>query len=152
MKKCKTCNIELTNSNWIPSHKVKGSLKCRSCVSTERKEYYKTNKTLIDTKAALYREQNPEMTLWSRAKQRAKKKRLEFSINVEDVKIPSNCPILDIPLEKTNNKNNSPSLDRIDPSKGYVKGNIQVISWRANNLKSDGTLEEFQKLVAFLKG
>ena len=40
-----------------------------------------------------------------------------------------------------------PSPDKIDPSKGYVKGNIRVISWRANNLRCNGTLEEFEALV-----
>ena len=44
----------------------------------------------------------------------------------------------------------SPSLDQIVPGLGYVKGNVQVISHRANTLKSDGTLEEFKKLVIFL--
>ena len=49
------------------------------------------------------------------------------------------------------NRFSSPSLDRIDNTKGYVPGNLQVISYRANQLKSDGTLEEFRKLVAHLE-
>jgi hypothetical protein len=40
----------------------------------------------------------------------------------------------------------SPSLDRIKPELGYVPGNIQVISARANVMKNDATPEE---LLAF---
>lgn len=43
--------------------------------------------------------------------------------------------------------NNAPSIDRFDNNKGYEKGNVAVISWRANNLKRDATLDELQKVV-----
>jgi hypothetical protein len=43
------------------------------------------------------------------------------------------------------------SLDRIVPELGYVKGNIAVISNRANSLKSNATLEELERLCAWLK-
>jgi hypothetical protein len=46
---------------------------------------------------------------------------------------------------------NSPSLDRIDNTKGYVPGNVWVISWRANDLKRNATLEELKLLVAALE-
>ena len=42
---------------------------------------------------------------------------------------------------------NSPTLDKFIPSKGYVKGNVQIISWRANNLKNDGSPEEWIKIA-----
>jgi hypothetical protein len=42
-------------------------------------------------------------------------------------------------------------IDRIDTSKGYLKDNIKVISWRANRLKSDGTLEELEKIVNYMR-
>jgi hypothetical protein len=44
---------------------------------------------------------------------------------------------------------NSPSLDRIDNSKGYIEGNVIVVSWRANNLKRDASIQELQKIVEF---
>lgn len=90
--------------------------------------------------------------LWYFAKLRAKKKGLEFNLEISDIVIPDKCPILGIPLTKENNKqdDSSPSIDRIDNLKGYVKGNIQIISWRANNIKSNGTVEEHKKVVDFM--
>ena len=102
-----------------------------------------------------WRTKNPKSYMLHNAKSRAKKKNLEFDLTVEDFDIPEFCPVLGLKLEQTwgeGCKDNKPSLDRIDSSKGYVRGNVQVMSWRANNLKSDGTLEEFLKLTEFLSG
>jgi hypothetical protein len=76
-----------------------------------------------------------------------------FNLTLEDITIPEFCPILGIKLEKGygTNRDNSPSLDRFDPSKGYLKGNVYVVSWRANALKRDGTLEEFKKLIHWME-
>ena len=133
---------------------------CNSCA----REYMKLNrKSRIDSGVSRqdvynyrWRKNNPEKYIFQTAKSRAKKKGVEFNISLEDIVIPSSCPVLGIPLfieegfyGKGKNPNN-PSLDRIDPNKGYIKGNVQVISWRANDLKKNGTLEEFKKLVEFL--
>lgn len=84
------------------------------------------------------------------AKCRAKRKGLEFSITEEDIDIPMICPVLGIPLKKNKTSgfhNNSPSLDRIDNNRGYVPGNVRVISNRANMLKCDATIEELEKVL-----
>jgi hypothetical protein len=39
------------------------------------------------------------------------------------------------------------SFDRIDPTKGYIKGNVQIVSQRANRIKSNSTLEEFEEMA-----
>lgn len=85
-----------------------------------------------------------ESDLLKQAKYRAKKNNLEFDIDISDVLIPKTCPILNIPLfsSKGHSGPNSPSIDRIDSSKGYVKGNVQVISHKANTIKSNATLQE----------
>lgn len=99
-----------------------------------------------------WRELNPEKAILIQAKSRAKERGLEFSLTLEDIKIPEVCPILGIPLQQGGGRFwNSPSLDRIDSSKGYLKENVHVISGRANILKRDGTLEELTKLVNYLK-
>jgi len=64
------------------------------------------------------------------------------------------CPVLGIPLtinEQRTSRDNSYSLDRIDNNKGYVPGNIQIISVKANNMKSNATLEELEALVAYMR-
>lgn len=98
---------------------------------------------------------NPEKSLLQEARKRARKKSLEFSIDLADVQIPEACPILGIPIiRNTGGRNaspNSPTLDRIDPSKGYIRNNVWVISWRANKLKSDATLKELELLVSALQ-
>jgi len=85
------------------------------------------------------------------SKARAKKSGIGFSISEEDIIIPENCPVLGIPLHRCqkDNWNNSPSIDRIDNSKGYTKDNIVIVSRRANILKKDATIEELQKLASF---
>lgn len=82
--------------------------------------------------------EEPEWALWHRAKKRAAAKRLPFSITLKSVVIPETCPILGIPLVIGEGRApESPSLDRVVPSKGYVTGNCRVISDHANRLKSN---------------
>lgn len=96
---------------------------------------------------------NTSKIMYHDARKRAKRKGLRFNLLPEDCAIPKRCPVLGIPLRYGTGFRhaNSPSLDRIDNKKGYVRGNVIVISWRANSLKSNGTLPEFKKLVTWLK-
>lgn len=88
--------------------------------------------------------------MFTAAKYRAEQKGIEFDIDIDDIIIPDKCPILecDFVYGTSNNYSYSPSLDRIDNSKGYIKGNIQVISSKANTMKNSATQEE---LVKFCK-
>lgn len=79
------------------------------------------------------------------AKARAKKAGLPFDLTLEDIVIPALCPALGTPMVK-------PSLDRTIPSLGYVKGNVQVISHRANRLKCDCTdANELLAVAAYIE-
>ena len=49
-------------------------------------------------------------------------------------------------------RDRTPSLDRFVPNLGYVKGNIRVISFRANRLKSDATIDEMRQVLAYMEG
>lgn len=120
----------------------------------------KTSKMTLCNKCNCERvkSQSPEWRMHNRCKQRAKKSGMEFDLKVDDIVIPSHCPILGIELLITGHeygkghgpKRNSPSLDRIDNSKGYVKGNVQVISQQANKMKSDASFKELHLFAKWI--
>ena len=88
------------------------------------------------------------------AKKRAKKKNIEFSIGAEDLEKVTHCPLLGIEFSFSNtraSRHDSPSIDRIDPSKGYIPGNVWVISQKANTIKSNATLNELKLIYTNLK-
>lgn len=96
--------------------------------------------------------------MYRNARSRAKRYGYPFEIDPEDCLVPPRCPILDIPLRslsgegKGNGKGRghmsdfSPSLDKIDPALGYVKGNVIVVSMRANRLKGELTPDQLIEL------
>lgn len=108
---------------------------------------YKNNYTLQ------YHRSNPEKYLWKSAKTRAERDGKEFLIEISDIVIPEFCPALGIKLsgvrEGGRPKFSTPSLDRKDNSLGYIKGNIFVISWRANQLKSNMSILEMKGILAY---
>ena len=94
-----------------------------------------------------YRVHKPEKQIIRSAKYRANKRGIAFDITDVDVEFPTHCPVFGIPLVMNLNsgpggKQNSYSLDRIYPEKGYVKGNVQIISHLANSMKSAATPEQ----------
>lgn len=92
-----------------------------------------------------WKRENAALLLFYGARQRAANTGLAFDLEPSDVVIPEKCPWLGIAIEVgvgKGRRDNSPSLDRIDNSRGYVKGNVEVVSWRANNLKSTATFDE----------
>lgn len=96
--------------------------------------------------------QNVPRKLWHAAKTRAAKKKLPFNISPEDIVIPAVCPVLGIQIVRNKGNNgsrnaSSPSVDRIYPELGYIKGNVRVISLRANILKNNATLAEIELLL-----
>jgi len=61
---------------------------------------------------------------------------------------------LNIEINKGNNgapSLNSPSIDRIDNKLGYTKDNIRIISYKANTLKNDSSIEEYTNIFNFYK-
>lgn len=94
----------------------------------------------------------PEYQMWERAKHRAKRQGVPFDIAWTDIAIPEYCPMLGIKMEHgADNHHNSPSLDKIVPRLGYIVGNIQVISKRANRIKTDASFSEFELMYLFWK-
>lgn len=93
----------------------------------------------------------PKHKIWERSKRRARKNGTVFDLTIFDIPdIPKNCPVFGIKLQPNNIAgplDTSPSIDRIIPELGYIKGNIRIISNRANRLRADATLEELMYLV-----
>ena len=89
-------------------------------------------------------------------KNHAKNKGLEFTISLEYLTsiAPDVCPVLGIPLSwcVSNRKvsDNSPSVDRINPDKGYIEGNVVWLSSKANRIKNSGTAEEHLAIYKFI--
>ena len=104
--------------------------------------------------ARKWRQENPILQILKSAKDRAKKKGLEFNLVESDIVMPKYCPVFpEIQLCKSDGRvsNNSPSLDRVDNNKGYVKGNVRIISYKANRLKNNGILEDFKRLIEYME-
>lgn len=111
-----------------------------------------------------YHRQNPrhkrrdvKSHLVKRAKRRARKAGMEATITVRDLVWPTHCPVLGIELDyQPNGQRDSrnpgnPSLDRWDNTKGYVPGNVFVISMRANVLKSNATAAELEAVMRYAR-
>lgn len=126
---------------------------CTNC----GKIFPKTSKTVTlcgDCNSNRVKGESVERKMLRRAKQRAKDKNLEFNLTIEDVVIPTHCPILNIKLKmhkgRSGGNPNSPALDRVDNNKGYVKGNVMVMSHLANMMKSSATTEEMIKFAEWV--
>jgi hypothetical protein len=93
---------------------------------------------------------------WRRLRRKAYLLGMEFNLEITDLVPPKSCPVLGIEIAIGDGRSyqaqqSSPSIDRFDNSKGYIKSNIRIISKRANALKSDATLEEMERLVAYMR-
>jgi hypothetical protein len=122
----------------------------RNCKQCEDK-YRKANMQRINEYAKKYRKDNIEKSMLFAARARAKEQGIQIDIYIEDIVVPEFCPVLGIKLSVDGDKNNSPSLDKMIPERGYTKGNVKVISWRANWIKNNATPEEIEKLYIYSK-
>lgn len=122
-------------------------------IKEKNRNYYHKNKKDIQVRARARNIKSKEKVILGKAKQRAKEKGWDFNLTLDDIVIPEMCPVLGIPIYRDLKKlvDNSPTLDRIDNTKGYVKGNVCVISHRANVIKSFGSLEDHQKVIEYIK-
>lgn len=128
-------------------------------IRAAQEKYRERNADRINKRAAELKREKPEKYLCQLAKGRAKRLGVPFSLTPADIHIPDLCPVLGvrlsfakhIPGKRGGPSSETPTIDRMNPRKGYVPGNVEVISWRANSLKKDGTLEEFELLVRWMK-
>ena len=142
-------------------------IECRECGTTFQRtvrapKYYcsvecrrKTNNRSQEENIRLWHKRNPHVNILRSLKHRAKNRGLEFNLTKEDIIIPEVCPILGIPIqshigEGRGGRFDSPSVDRIDNNKGYIKGNVWVISQLANAMKSEASPEQLIKFAEWV--
>lgn len=105
-----------------------------------------------------WKKSNPLKYLLVKAKSRARLQGLDFALTPTDFPVlPTHCPILGLELKyiQAKAKMGDPciaTLDKLDSSKGYVVGNVAIVSLRANRLKSDASLAELKMLASWLEG
>lgn len=127
-------------------------LKNQEHIKIKSREWRVNNKERRNEASRRWARNHPEQALLNYAKRRARIRNIEFDLQLEDIQIPEFCPVLGIPLFQGDRMNpNSPSLDRINPLRGYIKHNVAVISLRANNLKKDASLEEIRRLLLWME-
>lgn len=134
-------------------HKINGSkLNERS-----RNGYYKHKDQRLSTRKDRH-EMEPWHQMVTTARIRASKENLPFDIDADYIKsiFPCDwkCPVFQLSLSistKGQSRDNSPSLDKLIPALGYIKGNCVVISLKANRMKNNGTLQELEQLVVYLR-
>ena len=163
-KECNRCKKLLPVLSFSVNKSAKDRLqsRCRDCDKQyqakrrlENKDSlleYGRNYTANKRKDFNYRLQ----MLLNASKQRASKYNREHTITLDDIKnkypVDGKCPVFGIELQfnSTGFRDNSPSIDRIDSLKGYTVDNIQIISWKANSIKRNASLEELTLLVNYL--
>lgn len=118
------------------------------------KQYYQRNKERIRATTKEAHRADPRVAMYKAAQVRAKAKKMLFTLSLNDIVIPSHCPILGIPIVVGDGFrcHGSPSLDRVDPKKAYTPDNCRVISFKANTIKNDGTIEDHERVIAYMRG
>lgn len=94
--------------------------------------------------------ERPAEAMWAKAKTRAARRGIKFTITPADIKIVTHCPILGTRLTFSGSGPSRATLDRIVNSRGYVPGNVGVISYRANTLKSNLTRKQLEGLLRWV--
>lgn len=135
---------------------------CKECMTAYRKrnaekakkyakKYREGNRDIVNKKKReAYKNLEVRQKLLSQCRNRALRKGIPFNLDIEDIIIPDICPLLEVNfiLGTKGNYEYTYSLDRIENDKGYIKGNVQVISKKANSMKNNATKEE---LITFAK-
>jgi len=118
------------------------------------KKYRLSHSDEVKKRIVDWESKNPNLKRFISLRAAAKIRKQEFSLVFDKIYWPTHCPILGIEIDYSlhrGRKANGPSFDRIDNLKGYIPGNVRVVSNRANIIKNDGTLEEHQKVIDYLK-
>ena len=158
-KICRNCKQEklLEKYQLFKSHNGKEYSRhtCRDCINLRTLSKETPSDKRQKANREKKRRESWEYSMFHQAKQRSIKKSIPFDLDQEYIKsiLTESCPILGIPLKKGTGSfsDNSPSLDRINPKLGYVKGNVKVVSDRANRIKRDASIEELKAIINYME-
>lgn len=158
---CSVCGVSKPGSAFLTdARKLNGCRSwCRACANAVRTRDYAERHSSYKARQLRARSRNFAKIMLSRLKLRASRAKLPFDLTLDYlarlIDDTPNCSVFGTPLESGIGAGqvgpNSPSVDRRIPALGYVTGNIAIISWRANRLKGDGTLDELRQLVGWLE-
>lgn len=164
-KECKTCKKLLPTELFAINRANKDGLQiaCKSCDNARQKQRRLTKQKEIQEYSKEYRKRNKNnlefrlQGLLNASRARAREKGRDHELTLQDLKnlfpVDGCCPVFGFKLEwnQAGFRETSPSLDRIDSTKGYTLDNVQIISWKANRIKSYATVEELEAVIAFMK-
>ena len=160
-KTCESCHNVFPVTDFWSAGKGQRTKECKWCKRAESKRLYNENGDAVRDKIRRYqrkkRIENPRAEMLKKAMWRANRAGVDFTITEKDLHWPEFCPVLNIRLiygavGAGRALPNSASLDRLDNSKGYIPGNVFIISNRANCIKRDSTLEELKLIVKYVEG
>ena len=151
---CKECR-RVRRAAWAkldkPKHRDRNNAIARRCY----RKYADRDREKNRVASARRLVEFPEAYMLAQSRARAKRLRVEFTITCADITIPRRCPVLGLSLSKQSRGSslwgNAPSLDRTDNRKGYIPGNVAVISRRANVIKNDGTADEHRHIARWME-
>lgn len=167
-KICPSCQESKPRTDFLNSTGSRNTY-CPTCRQSRRREYKAANLEHVRSQQREYSRKNPGLRqqytiqqrysdplglMLTRARSHAKQRGLEFTITREDFPegLPTHCPVFGVPFDSLGSgSENVPTFDRFDSNLGYVPGNVQIISRRANVLKSDGTLYELSSIVRWMR-
>lgn len=167
LQTCASCKKEKSiDEFWRQRSKVSGvQSECKTCMRRRNSEWHSKNREAVNQRCRkagnARRAGNQAAAIFKACKDRARKYGLEFAITIEDIAIPELCPVLGIKLQNNLGlgrgsglvvKDAAASIDRIDNSKGYVRGNIVIVSYRANRIKSDANIAEMLAIARYYEG
>ena len=131
---------------------------CVACNNVKRAEYIRNNnekyKSAVKAGHKRWLMNNPIKARYQVIKSNARRRGIPFDLALNDIAFGDKCEVCSIgfaPLVPGKALPNSVSIDRIDSSKGYERGNIAFICHRCNGMKRDCTITDLERLLGYMR-
>lgn len=153
------CRLHLEKARQWRAEKIARG-ECTQCPELRLLGRTKCQRHIDQHNATSHRaEQNPESKvskLIRAAAYRSRKQGIPFALTIDDLlPLPTVCPVLGFELVFAHRtragRRDGPSLDRLIPALGYVRGNVRIISMRANHIRNDATASELEAVAKYAR-